>query len=84
MGKCTTFPTKVFSGDIAPGFTIELAHKDMALAMQAANELKLQLPSCESAEGYTKRKKSPLGKKDFSALLEYWCELNKIETPRIN
>ena len=80
-----TFPTKVFSGDTAPGFTIELAHKDMALAMEAANELKLQLPSCESAEGvYRRVKKSPLGKKDFSALLEYWCQLNKIETPRIN
>mgnify|MGYP001338640004 CR=1 FL=1 len=80
-----TFPTKVFSGDTSPGFTIELAHKDMALAMEAANELKLQLPSCESAEGvYRRVKKSPLGKKDFSALLEYWCQLNKIETPRIN
>ncbi len=79
-----TFPTKVFSGDTTPGFTIELAHKDMTLAMEAAKELKLQLPSCAAAEQvYKQVKKGSFGKKDFSALLEYWCDRGDINTPQI-
>ncbi len=80
-----TFPTKVFSGDTDPGFTIELAHKDLTLAMEAAEELNIQLPSCSAAEEvYKKVKSGVFGKKDFSALLEYWCDREEIDTPRIN
>ena len=47
------WPAKVLSGDTSPGFTIDLAHKDLSLVVQAANDqsclcqwpLRLEKPS---------------------------------------
>ena len=32
------FPHKIFAGDFAPGFTIDLAHKDLRLALELGDE----------------------------------------------
>ena len=37
------WPNKVLAGDISPGFTIDLAHKDLSLALAAGQAAKLPL-----------------------------------------
>ena len=38
------WPAKVLSGDTAPGFTIDLAHKDLSLILDAANAARVPMP----------------------------------------
>ncbi|RTL63899.1 MAG: NAD(P)-dependent oxidoreductase, partial [Hyphomicrobiales bacterium] len=38
------WPNKVLAGDTSPGFTIDLAHKDLSLIMAAANAARVPLP----------------------------------------
>lgn len=80
----TNFPNKVLKGDISPGFQIDLAHKDLGLALSAASELKVPL-----AMGATARECLQLartrgyGGKDFSGLLDAWCDLTGVAPPRL-
>lgn len=37
------FPDKIFAGDFSAGFTIDLAHKDLRLALELADELSVPL-----------------------------------------
>ncbi len=37
------FPSKVFAGDFTPGFTIDLAYKDLRLALEMGDELSVPL-----------------------------------------
>ena len=37
------FPHKIFAGDFSPGFTIDLAHKDLRLALELGDELSVPL-----------------------------------------
>ena len=37
------FPNKIFAGDFAPGFMIDLAHKDLRLALELGDELSVPL-----------------------------------------
>jgi len=32
------FPQKIFAGDFTPGFMIDLAHKDLRLALEGADK----------------------------------------------
>lgn len=78
------FANKVLQGDTEPGFAIDLAHKDLGLAMEAAAEFRLGLPVGASVHAvYGAARAGKYAGKDFSALLEYACELNNIETPRL-
>lgn len=78
------FATKALVGDTAPGFTIELAHKDLSLAMEAAGELDLALPMGSTAKAtYDTARQGPYGAKDFSALLDYASEQAGIVPPRL-
>jgi 4-hydroxybutyrate dehydrogenase/sulfolactaldehyde 3-reductase len=38
------FPNKVLAGDTTPGFTIDLAHKDLSLVLAAAHAAKVPMP----------------------------------------
>ena len=38
------WPTKVLKGDTEPGFTIDLAHKDLTLIVDAANAAQVPMP----------------------------------------
>ena len=38
------YATKVLTGDVEPGFTVDLAHKDLTLVLGAANTVKVPLP----------------------------------------
>ena len=43
------WPNKVLAGDTSPGFTIDLAHKDLSLIMGAANAARVPLPVAAAA-----------------------------------
>jgi 4-hydroxybutyrate dehydrogenase/sulfolactaldehyde 3-reductase len=78
------FANKVLQGDTEPGFAIDLAYKDIGLAMESASEFRLGLPVGASVHAvYGAARAGRYANKDFSALLEYACELNGVETPRL-
>ncbi len=78
------FMSKVLKNDIEPGFTIDLAHKDMGLAIEAGNNFRVGLPVGSSVHAvYSQARSGKYSKKDFSALLDYACELAGIKPPRI-
>ena len=78
------FLSKVLQNDIEPGFTIDLAHKDMGLAIETANSFRVGLPVGSSVQAvYAQARSGKFAKKDFSALLDYACELAEINPPRL-
>ena len=78
------FLSKVLQNEIEPGFTIDLAHKDMGLAIETANSFRVGLPVGSSVQAvYGQARSGKFAKKDFSALLDYACELAEVEPPRI-
>ena len=78
------FLSKVLQNDIEPGFTIDLAHKDMGLAIETANSFRVGLPVGSSVQAvYAQARSGKFAKKDFSALLDYACELAEIDPPRM-
>lgn len=75
---------KVLKGDIEPGFTIDLAFKDMSLAMNAAAEQRMGLPVGSAAHAvYGAARGTKFAGRDYSSLLSLACELAGIETPRL-
>ena len=77
------WPAKVLSGDTSPGFTIDLAHKDLSLVVQAANDQRLSMPMAAAArEAFSLARRRGFGLKDFSAMLEQHCDLHSLDTPR--
>ena len=78
------FLSKVLQNDIEPGFTIDLAHKDIGLAIETANSFRVGLPVGSSVQAvYAQARSGKFAKKDFSALLDYACELAEIDPPRL-
>lgn len=80
----TLMVNKVLKGDVVPGFTIDLAHKDMTLAMTAANEQRMGLPVGSAAHAvYSGARATDFATKDYSALLDYACERAGVSSPRL-
>ncbi len=76
--------SKVLKGDIEPGFTIDLAHKDLTLIIEAANGVKVPVPAAAAArEAYSTARARGFGTKDFSAMGDAWCELSGAEKARL-
>lgn len=76
--------SKVLKGDIEPGFTIDLAHKDLTLIIEAANSVKVPVPAAAAArEAYSTARARGFGAKDFSAMGDAWCELSGAEKARL-
>ncbi len=72
------WPSKVLAGDIEPGFTIDLAHKDLSLIIEAANAAKVPMPIAAAArEAFSTRPLTGLRRKDFSAMVDALCELGR-------
>jgi 4-hydroxybutyrate dehydrogenase/sulfolactaldehyde 3-reductase len=77
--------TKVLKGDTEPGFTIDLAHKDLSLIVEAANADKVPVPIAAVArEAYSAARAQGYGGKDFSAMVDVLCEMASIEKPRFS
>lgn len=78
------WPAKVLAGDISAGFTINLAHKDLSLVMQAANTVKVpMLLGAITRESFSQARAGKFGGADFSAIVDYVCETAGIEKPRL-
>ena len=81
----TAWPAKVFAGDIEPGFRIDLARKDLALALDAARQANVALPTgaaaCESLSLACNI--DDFASKDFSALLDVACQLAQTDLIRL-
>ena len=68
----TTYPAKVLKGDLAPGFMVDLALKDLRLAIELGQSLGLPLQTGRSAErAYDAAAKAGYGRNDWSALYAY-------------
>ncbi len=78
------WPEKVLKGDIAPGFTIDLAHKDLTLIVEAANSVKSPMPLGAAArEAYSIARARGFGGDDFSAMVDAWCDMSGTEKARL-
>ena len=78
------FANKVLRGDTTPGFTIDLAHKDMSLVVGAAHAAKVPMPVAAAVhESYSLARASQHGSIDFSGMADVLCELAKIDKPRV-
>lgn len=67
----TSWPNKVLKGDLSPAFMIDLAHKDLGIALDVANQLHVAMPmGAASREVYSQARASGRGRQDWSAILE--------------
>jgi 4-hydroxybutyrate dehydrogenase / sulfolactaldehyde 3-reductase len=79
------WPDKVLKGDIGPGFTIDLAHKDLTLIVDAANTVKSPMPIGAAArEAFSTARARGFGGNDFSAMVDVLCDLSGTEKARLN
>lgn len=78
------WPAKVLKNDTAPGFAIDLAHKDLSLIVEAANAAKVPMPMVAAArEAFSAARASGFGGQDFSAMVDALCASAGIEKPRL-
>ena len=76
--------TKVLKGDTEPGFTIDLAHKDLTLIVDAARSVQVPMPIGATAlESFSAARALGEGKKDFSAMVDILCDSARIDRPRL-
>jgi 4-hydroxybutyrate dehydrogenase / sulfolactaldehyde 3-reductase len=75
---------KVLKGDTAPGFTIDLAHKDLNLIVEAAAATGVPVPIAEAARrSFSAARDEGFGGKDFSAMVDVLCDRVHITRPRL-
>jgi 4-hydroxybutyrate dehydrogenase/sulfolactaldehyde 3-reductase len=78
------WPAKVLAGDTSPGFTIDLAHKDLSLIVGAANAARLPMPVAAAVrEAFSAARARGFGSQDFSAMGDVICDLVQVERPRL-
>lgn len=78
------WPNKVLAGDTEPGFTIDLAHKDLSLIVGAANTARVPVPVAAAArEAFSTARARGYGGQDFSAMVDVLCDLGQIERARL-
>jgi 4-hydroxybutyrate dehydrogenase/sulfolactaldehyde 3-reductase len=78
------WPLKVLKGDVQPGFTIDLAHKDLTLIVEAANAARVPVPVAAAArEAFNAARSRGHGGLDFSAMVDVLCDNAGIEKPRL-
>lgn len=66
----TTWPNKVLKGDISPAFMVDLAHKDLGIALDIGNKLHAPLfMGAACRELYNSASVYGFGRKDWTALL---------------
>jgi 4-hydroxybutyrate dehydrogenase/sulfolactaldehyde 3-reductase len=78
------WPNKVLKGDTEAGFTIDLAHKDLTLIVDAANAVQVPMPIAAAArEAFSTARARGAGDRDFSAMVDVLCDLAGIARPRL-
>lgn len=77
----TTWPGKVLAGDLSPAFMIDLAHKDLGIALDLANQVNVPMPcGAASRELYSIARAAGRGRQDWSAILEQLRATSGLET----
>lgn len=67
----TTYPAKVLKGDLSPAFMIDLAKKDLDIALALSNELGVPLSLPTQAETvYTEAQEAGRGAQDWTAIYD--------------
>ncbi|MGR5175837.1 sulfolactaldehyde 3-reductase [Vibrio parahaemolyticus] len=67
----TTWPGKVLAGDLSPAFMVDLAHKDLGIALDLANQVNVPMPcGAASRELYSITRAAGRGRQDWTAVLE--------------
>jgi 4-hydroxybutyrate dehydrogenase/sulfolactaldehyde 3-reductase len=65
----TTYPVKVLKGDLTPGFMVDLAQKDMGLALELAASLGVPVETGTAARTlYEQAQKDGRGREDWTAV----------------
>jgi 4-hydroxybutyrate dehydrogenase/sulfolactaldehyde 3-reductase len=65
----TTYPAKVLKGDLGPGFMIDLAQKDLGLALDLAADLGVPVATGRAArEAYSRAQAQGRGRQDWTAI----------------
>ncbi|MFZ4807556.1 MAG: NAD(P)-dependent oxidoreductase [Hyphomicrobiaceae bacterium] len=78
------WPNKVLAGDTSPGFTIDLAHKDLGLIVDAANAARVPMPiGAAVREAFSGARSRGYGNQDFSAMADVLCDLVQTERARL-
>lgn len=78
------FPNKVLVGDTKPGFTIDLAHKDMSLILGAAHAARVPMPVAAAVhESFSMARAGEYGQIDFSGIADAVCDIAKIDRARV-
>jgi 4-hydroxybutyrate dehydrogenase/sulfolactaldehyde 3-reductase len=78
------WPNKVLAGDTSPGFTIDLAHKDLSLIVDAANAARMPMPiGAAVREAFSGARARGYGNQDFSAMADVLCDLVQTERARL-
>ncbi|WP_140919169.1 sulfolactaldehyde 3-reductase [Limnobaculum xujianqingii] len=68
----TSWPNKVLKGDLSPAFMIDLAHKDLGIALDVANQLHVPMPLGAAArEVYSQARAAGRGRQDWTAILAH-------------
>jgi 4-hydroxybutyrate dehydrogenase/sulfolactaldehyde 3-reductase len=67
----TTWPGKVLAGNLEPAFMIDLAHKDLGIALDLANQVHVPMPcGAASRELYSIARAAGRGRQDWTAVFE--------------
>lgn len=67
----TTWPGKVLSGDLTPAFMVDLAYKDLGIALDLANQANVDMPcGIGSKKLYENAHNAGRGKQDWSSIFE--------------
>ncbi|SEG06739.1 sulfolactaldehyde 3-reductase [Vibrio hangzhouensis] len=67
----TTWPGKVLAGDLSPAFMVDLAHKDLGIALDLANQVNVPMPcGAASRELYSITRAAGRGRQDWTAVFE--------------
>ena len=75
---------KVLAGDTSAGFTIDLAHKDLSLILDAADAVRVSMPMGAAArDAFSRARARDFGGKDFSAMLDAQCDAVGLVAPRL-
>ena len=79
------WPTKVLKNDVEPGFTVDLAHKDLTLIVDAANDARVPvLVAAAAREAFSTARSEGYGAKDFSVVVDALCTRAGIAKPRLS
>lgn len=78
------FANKVLQGDTEPGFTIDLAHKDLSLILGAAHAARMPMPVAAAVfESYSLARANEHGARDFSGMADAVCDLARVPRARV-